>query len=64
MRVLCLPAPFSPLGSSTSVKTAPKPVTAAGIGGSLPGTKNKPSVMRLPTGVNRRRGLKVLKMSP
>ena len=30
----------------------------------VPGTKNHASVMLLPTGVNRRNGLKVLKMSP
>ena len=30
----------------------------------VPGTKNKASVMLLPTGVNRRNGLKVLKMVP
>jgi hypothetical protein len=30
----------------------------------VPGTKNKASVMLLPTGVNNRNGLKVLKMVP
>jgi hypothetical protein len=47
------------------VKTAPKPLTVAG-GLGIPmgtGTKNKASVMLLPTGVNNRDGLKVLKMA-
>src|ERR1700758_4372942 len=57
-------------GARTSVKITPKPVTvagAAGLGpgtGLAPGTKNKPSVILLPTGVNRRDGLKVLKTEP
>ena len=44
------------------MKTAPKPLTVAGVAPLVPGTKNKPSVMLLPTGVNRRNGLKVLKI--
>ena len=47
---------------STSVKTAPKPRTVAGTAPLLPGKKNEPSVMLLPTGVNNRDGLKVLKI--
>ena len=53
---------FSPFGSSTSVKTAPKPLTIAGVAPLVPGTKNKPSVIRLSTGVNRRGALNVLKV--
>ncbi len=53
---------FPPSGRSTSVKTAPKPVTVAGEAPLVPGTKNEPSVTLLPTGVNNRDGLKVVKM--
>src|SRR4029453_3912821 len=52
----CLRGPI-PSGSSTSVKTAPKPLTVAGSAPAVPGTKNLASVMLLPTGVNRRNGL-------
>ena len=51
-----------PSGRSTSVKTTPKPVTVAGEAPLVPGTKNEPSVTLLPTGVNNRDGLKVVKM--
>jgi hypothetical protein len=44
------------------VKTAPKPLTVAGVPPLVPGIKNKHSVMLLPTGANNREGLKVLKM--
>ena len=47
---------------TTSVKTTPKPPTVAGTTPSLPGRKNRPSVTLLPTGTNRRSGLKVLKI--
>ena len=40
------------------MKTAPKPVTVAGEAPLVPGTKNEPSVMLLPTEVNNRDGLK------
>jgi hypothetical protein len=53
-----------PSGWSTSVKTAPKPRTVARTAPLVPGRKNKASVMLLPTGVNNRNGLKVLKMLP
>ena len=59
-----------PTVSTTSVKTAPNPSpllakTFWGITDPLlPGIKNKASVMLLPTGVNNRNGLKVLKMVP
>ena len=53
-----------PSDSSTSVKTAPKPRTVAGAAPLVPGMKNAASVTLLPTGVNRRKGLKVLKVSP
>src|SRR5262249_2011341 len=53
-----------PSGRSTSVKTAPKPRTVAGSPPLVPGTKNKASVILLPTGVNNRDGLKVLKVLP
>src|SRR5437773_11280373 len=45
------------LRRSTSVKTAPKPLTVAGV--LLPGTKKLTSRMLLPNAVNRRCGLKV-----
>jgi hypothetical protein len=44
------------------VKTAPKPLTVARTVPLVPGMKNKPSVMLLPTGVNNRDGLKILKI--
>src|SRR5258706_6678132 len=53
-----------PFGWSTSVKTAPKPVTVAGTVPLEPGTKNNASVTLLPTGVNNRDGLKVVKVAP
>ena len=55
-----LPGPL-PSGRSTSVKTAPKPLTFAGTVPLEPGTKNSASVMLLSTGVNSRKGLKILK---
>jgi hypothetical protein len=51
-----------PSGWSTSVKTAPNPLTVAGTAPLVPGWKNKASVMLLRTGVNNRAGLKVLKV--
>src|SRR5258708_24506724 len=45
----------------TSVKTAPKPLTVAGIPPE-PGMEKVTSVMLLPIGEKSRRGLKVLKM--
>src|SRR5439155_18595464 len=67
MSVLAWRLPFFPpgplpSGRSTSVKTAPKPLTVAGWRPLVPGMKNTPSVMLLPTGVNNRDGLKVLKI--
>ena len=59
-----LPRGPIPSDSSTSVKTAPKPRTVAGVAPLVPGTKNKASVRLLPTGVNRRKGLKVPKVAP
>ena len=47
-----------------SVKTAPKPLTVAGTAPLPPGMKKTASVMLLPTGVNNRDGLKVLKIVP
>ena len=69
INVLALRFPFVlagplPSGRSTSVKTAPKPLTFAGTVPLEPGTKNSASVMLLSTGVNSRKGLKVLKMVP
>ena len=45
---------------STSVNTAPKPLTVAGV--VVPGMKNVTSVILLSMGVNSRCGLKVLKI--
>ena len=53
---------FPPSGWSTSVKTAPKPLTVAGTAPLEPGSKNKASVMLLETGVNRRKLLKARKI--
>jgi hypothetical protein len=52
----------SPSCLSTSVKTAPNALTFAGVAPLVPGIKNVPSVMLLPTGVNNRSGLKTVKM--
>src|SRR4030095_3841071 len=57
------PGPL-PSGWSTSVKTAPKALTIAGLAPLVPGMKNTASVMLLPTGVNNRDGLKARKMLP
>ena len=51
-----------PSGWSTSVNTAPKPLTVAGAMPLVPGMEKDASVMLLPTGVNNRDGLKVLKI--
>ena len=55
------PGPL-PSGWSTSVKTAPNPLTVAGAAPLVPGMKKNASVMLLPTGVNNRDRLKVLKI--
>ena len=44
------------------MNTAPKPLTVAGALPSVPGMEKDASVMSLPTGVNNRDGLKVVKM--
>ena len=62
LQPLLAPGGVSPSGSSTSVNTAPKPLTVAGVVPLEPGTKNHTSVRLLPAGVNRRNGLKGLKM--
>ena len=41
-----------------------EPLTSAGVEPLVPGIKKNASVMLLSTGVNRRNGLKVLKMVP
>ena len=61
IRVLAL-CGLPPSGRSTSVKTTPKPLTVAGEAPLVPGMKNEPSVTLLPTGVNSRDGLNVVKM--
>ena len=50
-----------PSGWSTSVNTAPKPLTVAGALPLVPGMEKDASVMLLPTGVNNRDALNALK---
>src|SRR6266581_264819 len=50
------------LARSTSVKTAPKPLSVAATAPFVPGRENVPSVMWLPIGVKSRKGLKVTKV--
>src|SRR6266496_2021116 len=52
----------TPSGWSTSVNTAPKPLTAAGAVPLVPGMEKDASVMLLPTGVNKRDRLKAVKI--
>ena len=61
---LCAVAARAPLpsGWSTSVNTAPKPLTVAGAVPLVPGMEKDASVMLLPTGVNNRDRLNVLKI--
>ena len=51
-----------PSGWSTSVNTAPKPLTVAGALPLVPGMEKDASVMLLPTGVNNRDRLNALKI--
>ncbi len=50
---------FVVFGKSTSLKTAPKPATVAGVAPLLPGIEKVASVMLLPSGVKIRWALKV-----
>ena len=64
-------SPFLPKSSisvesarSTSLNTAPKPLTSAGVPPVVPGMKKRPWVVVLPTGVKTRFGLNTPKVSP
>ena len=62
--LLCAVAVRAPLpsGWSTSVNTAPKPLTVAGVVPLVPGMEKDASVMLLPTGVNNRDRLNAVKI--